>query len=720
MEYEEPYAAAGWWRSAPLTDDVPSYCKNRSPEYSLSCPYFVPCEPEEACLANNTCSEPYDGYRCSECAENYRKLGGKCEECPDNLWLIIIMFIVAIIGLVLLAYILNSKGVNLALLTIGMSWFHCFLVFFSPNCATLPLSPMLNRVISLRVGLRVLISAYAPPPLTHLLCSAGIDYFQVLAMLRNSRVEWPAALRQLMNLLSVFNLNLDLVGMECVYKTPYSLKWTIIELLPIGSVIVLSLGYLIVYLHKRIKRVPSEKRHSHLDPMIGVFIVLMYYLYLFLTRNTFDMFNCSPTEPDDGYPHGYLEVVFEPCLQKGGLHLRLLPWAIVSLLVYIIAYPIVVTVILIRNKEKLKVDQYLRAYNIGDTPQTNKYLGFRRRYHKLYYMFKPGKGYWIIVIFARKLLIAVTGLMFRRTPAFQLSFALLVLFIAYALQMKNLPYMSMSERLSVIYQHEKKVSEEDKLHVTLNQEIVRSLAEAHRRKDAYKSAEMDRIKERHQNTQPVFFLDYNLVESVLLFCAVLVCLGGVMFESQKFDSSASSGAREALAVIIVLIVSLSIAYYLFVFVMEMVRMLCVKRLAAQKNPNCCVRFIVGKKKKTSSEIEGERQRLAAQNDEAGLSMNPMLMRGQDFDESMTQEVKEKLSKSAPPQLSEWTAVKQYVKSLETQVDDMTKDYAHLKKQESQMTTVSKFAYAKKKPAAAGRKRNQFKQVLARRNSTVDP
>jgi hypothetical protein len=37
-----------------------------------------------------------------------------------------------------------------------------------------------------------------------------------------------------------------------------------------------------------------------------MFLTMMYFLYLFLTRNVLDIFNCAPTDPSDG--HTYLQV----------------------------------------------------------------------------------------------------------------------------------------------------------------------------------------------------------------------------------------------------------------------------------------------------------------------------------------------------------------------------------------------------------------------------
>ena len=53
---------------------------------------------------------------------------------------------------------------------------------------------------------------------------------------------------------------------------------------------------------------------------------------------------------------------------------------------------------------------------------------------RMYYHFRPDYWFWIVIILGRKLMIAVTALMFNKNPAFQMAIALLVLFICYALQ----------------------------------------------------------------------------------------------------------------------------------------------------------------------------------------------------------------------------------------------------------------------------------------------
>ncbi len=199
--------------------------------------------------------------------------------------------------------------------------------------------------------------------------------------------------------------------------------------------------------------------------------------------------------------------------------------------------------------------------------------------NRMYYHFRPDYYYWILVILSRKLLIAITALMFNKNPAFQMSFALLVLFVCYALQVRNTPYMSMSEREEVLREHRRLALEGHKVHSLLAATIA-DVKRAGRRIGAV--ASMDQQKERLDNAAVSFFWNYNTVESVLLFCAVLVNLAGVMFESGRFDSGLYDDQQRFLTWIVVLIIVISVVYFVVVLVSEVYLMINAASLRKNK------------------------------------------------------------------------------------------------------------------------------------------
>jgi hypothetical protein len=58
------------------------------------------------------------------------------------------------------------------------------------------------------------------------------------------------------------------------------------------------------------------------------------------------------------------------------------------------------------------------------------------------------------------------------------------------------------------------------------------------------------------------------VESVLLFCAVLVNLAGVMFESGRFDTGLYNDQYDFLSWVVVFIIVVSVGYFIVVLTSE--------------------------------------------------------------------------------------------------------------------------------------------------------
>ena len=64
--------------------------------------------------------------------------------------------------------------------------------------------------------------------------SIGIDFFQVLAIFSQSRVKWPPVVKELLHVLSAFNLNIEIVAPECLIPdVSYKQKFWFIMLLPL-------------------------------------------------------------------------------------------------------------------------------------------------------------------------------------------------------------------------------------------------------------------------------------------------------------------------------------------------------------------------------------------------------------------------------------------------------------------------------------------------------
>ena len=322
-------------------------------------------------------------------------------------------------------------------------------------------------------------------------------------------------------------------------------------------------------------------------------MLLIYMVYLSCTTRALEVFNCSPTDPDDGWEYvGFTDLSCDGgglcrCWDPEHLPFKLMAPSLLAIAIYTLGFPLFLFWLLRFGNRKtlLKEDQILRASGLGDSLATNpRAFHMRVRYHKMYYYYKPGKSYWMLVILARKVGIAFCALIFRTNPGFMLASVVLILFIAFSLQTRHSPYMSASQRLIVLAEHSIKAESGDRIHLQI-QNSIEHINKLQRQKKAGSASRthqrLDDIggslkkKDKTELKSKKFFFDYNTVELALLFCAVLICLAGVMFESDRFKAVDGTGTlrygwqRDMVTYLVIFIVFCSFVYLFIVMLNEM-------------------------------------------------------------------------------------------------------------------------------------------------------
>ena len=318
------------------------YCNATLKSLRTKCQYVLTCEPAEACEANNICSvigegaidpltnktmDPH-GYanvtmggkpvsRCSACALGYFRVGGLCEVCPKDILTIALIFLGGVVSLCVVGYFLHMYRVNLAMAAIG------------------------------------------------------IDYAQVMSMFLKSEIRWPAPIRTLFRILSSLNFDLDIASPECLMEGLYrfDVKFYCILGLPLATCAIFLLAHGFLWCKKRFWEGRKKNLNRHAHAMVSLNLIMMYFMYLYLTRSALDVFNCVALDPPDNvHPDWtYMTAVGgERCYEEGGLQMQLLPLAIVAVIVYTIGYPTVLLFLFWRNRERIQRDQYLRACGKGD------------------------------------------------------------------------------------------------------------------------------------------------------------------------------------------------------------------------------------------------------------------------------------------------------------------------------------------------------------------
>jgi len=504
-----PFSAPGWWRDS-VTPNRNGRCVDGLIPVGRDCPVMRPCEPQASCLGNNTCQGQYlpTSPRCSICNDNYFRLNGECAECPDHLWLIITAFVLAGLCGAYIAKKLREKNVNWTVISIG------------------------------------------------------VDYFQVLAIFATTNVRWPDGIQDLYDSFSVFNLNLELLAPECwaTVSVNYQDKWFSIMSLPLIMIGLSLFPFFGAVVYKRFVQGRRSELFNHVPTLISNILIIMYFMYLFITNTALAPFNCQATTPDDGKQYMQAVGTDAECGEDGGTQQTLVPWAIIFVMGYSVGFPAFVAFIIFRNQNNITIDQVNRAERTLPhimKDENQDVWHFRKSFYILYYQYKPEYYWWIMVVLARKACISIAALIFRKNTIFQLCVILLVMFCAYAMQVRHQPFMAVENYEDVIEKY-KKLTRRDSLRGRKNK--------AHAA--LHLGGEGDAVTATTFNGQNAksFLFNYNTVESVLLFCAVLVNLSGIMFESGQL---ANGSSNDALAYLVIVMVSLSITYFAFVVSAEL-------------------------------------------------------------------------------------------------------------------------------------------------------
>mmetsp|Transcript_22541 Transcript_22541/g.46821 ORF Transcript_22541/g.46821 Transcript_22541/m.46821 type:complete len:4475 (+) Transcript_22541:277-13701(+) len=508
-----PYSHEGWWN---ILQEVGTPGASRCHEEMTTgtrafCPTMWPCMPGEACLGNNTCQEKYDptSERCSDCNIGYFKLNGQCAECPDKPWVIALGIIIVGGTAAYIGSKLDKNQVNLGIITIG------------------------------------------------------VDYFQVIAIFSSANVDWPQELTDLWNMLSAFNLNIDLAAPECWQGADftYDQKWMVVEFTPVALMFMSFVAYVAKYCFKRFKG-RKARLHSHAPKLFGTTVTIFYYTYLYVTTKTLSVFNCQPTDPSDGFQ--YMTEVGTGdgiCYEPGSMQQRLEPWAYVTFALYTLGFPAFCGTLLYFNRMTCFLDQVMKAARKSD--EELKACGtykFRKMWHRLYHYYKPQYFYWILLVLFRKFMIAVTSLVFRSNTLFMLSMTLLVIIVSYAIQVKYSPYMSTAEYQEIVDKNSAMIDE-----VTSMKLMQLKMMQSQNQRSKAAKLGRESLINMGPKMELSFLHNYNTVESSLLFSAIIVNLSGIMFESGQLEGVYKSG----LTYFIIILVVASLFYFVWVLATEL-------------------------------------------------------------------------------------------------------------------------------------------------------
>ena len=416
--------------------------------------------------------------------------------------------------------------------------------------------------------------------------------------------------------MSFFSFNLNVAKPECTISLTYDEKWFFVETVPLCMLaIVGGFSLMSAFYMRFVKNKHGFRKVWKFAPMaLGMALLLFYYMYLYVSSMSLDVFNCDEIVSMDGesVSDGFQYLRSEPSLRCntgnviGFGYGPLAPYAIATTIGYSVGFPCLLAWIFFadRNHAKIHIDQLLRAQLRGrelrHEPALRVPQGVRRPVLPL-----PPRA---LVLDGRHRRAQARDRADRaalpQDATIQMCMILLVMFLAYAAQVRCSPYMSEHERLQVLERFAAEIETIDKavLEMNPNAEKDRTFAlretahpdaahqaeverqasqgavwegsdwQAHRRKPLYVFRDEYRrghIGERelihaHAKHSVNYLFNYNTVESVLLACAVLICNFGIIFESEYMQGKKARYQREFLATVTLCVVFGSLFYYFVV------------------------------------------------------------------------------------------------------------------------------------------------------------
>ncbi|KAH8073099.1 calcium ion binding protein [Aureococcus anophagefferens] len=495
----EPYSLAGYFRLDKRDDDaIP--CDAWHAHRDTYCYELRPCSPSGACAGNNTCDAGYTDTMCAKCCD------------------------------VSMAYLDDGKTKN-------------------PECWDGG-----DQLLYYR--------AYGE-------C--------VLSVFATTEIEWPSELQRLYSSLAIFSFDfLDVFPPECSISVEYDVQWLAIQFGPLGlaaacyAFYFFRRSYLVwKYAHKKKE---MFKRMRRLKGMItSTLLYGFYFIYLYMCENTLDPLNCQRIAAEDGATETKREYLSsepnEVCWQEGEMQYSLVPIAVVFVFVYILGYPLIIAALMYpaETRRLIRDDQLLRCqgrgrYEEGLTEYLDDVSLTRARLGMLYYRFKPDVPYWILFVVLRKMCMACITLLFHSSASFQLAMLLMVLFTSCVFQMKYLPYLSSSNHDEIFtkYADRIKILHDEELSSAAAKDKAIRMA---RGKAVGKLTFASMTTRELRDSAAKLFFEYNTVEGVLLVCSVLVCLVGVMLDSDYVADGRHAYTRKCLTYVTIFVISFSGLYF---------------------------------------------------------------------------------------------------------------------------------------------------------------
>ena len=123
------------------------------------------------------------------------------------------------------------------------------------------------------------------------------------------------------------------------------------------------------------------------DFIVGTLFIVMYFTYMITLSRSMEVFNCTRDAAANMWTLNADPGI--KCWDSDGVQSQLVPFAAATLALYGAGVPLLFGYVFKRHSAAIKRDQALWIEGLGDSLETNKDYGVRRRYARLYQDFSP-------------------------------------------------------------------------------------------------------------------------------------------------------------------------------------------------------------------------------------------------------------------------------------------------------------------------------------------
>ncbi|KAA0148493.1 hypothetical protein FNF28_07451 [Cafeteria roenbergensis] len=459
---------------------------------------------EASTALNSQCLQGYRGVRCAACADRFYRLEGRCEPCPELAWLMIPGFILGLLALLGVASVLQKKNVQLAGLSVGVDMMQILSVFAALDLSwpveirtvwtTVSMTTFSIQILAPECSVKLeyadkFFAVAAIPPVLAAGCLAIVAFelgrrftkrwrraskaaAQSASEPSRTAAETPSCWTAAVACLTCSrgssvsqsrggdDARLPLSGPPSLIPQPGGLQVSGGSHASVVARMAAASGRAQEGSLAAVARATgtaeddaddgdptkpaSAVAASAIDSGLGLALTLLYFAYLTATRNALQPMDCTVVEAADG--SGSQKVMkLEPSVvcdvSSDKTYAQVLPWAVITLLLYGLGIPLLFAVMLFTSRKAIVADQKLLAVGEGHVRATNPNFSTRKRLGRLYADYKPEVYWWRLVLTARKALVATVSILFTGTPVFAASATALILFVSFLMHSRYQPFL---------------------------------------------------------------------------------------------------------------------------------------------------------------------------------------------------------------------------------------------------------------------------------------